>query len=256
MNNIQIIEIKLYSKHSKGTQRRIRKVEFKIGTLNIIHGLSQTGKSAIIPIIDYCLCSNTNRIPVGVIRDNCSAFSLKLKVDDEYLSIFRSIEKGKTEKIGYCYTQKFEEKNKWKITDPEKFKIHLNNALGIPFIDTDTSNKEEKNDRPSYRDLVSFNFQTQNIVANPNCLLYKTDTYNHRQKIKKIFNYIIGAQTSEQLLNEFNKQKLNNELKDLLYKEAKEEKIRKEVLINSELVLDKAMEYGLIQNKTLNMGDI
>ena len=86
-------------------------------------------------------------------------------------------------------------------------------------------------------------------------MLYKTDIYNHRQKIRKIFNYIIGAQTSEQLLNEFEKQKLINELKDLLYKEAKEEKIREEVLINSELILDKAIEYGLIPNQTINIGD-
>ena len=104
--------------------------------------LSQTGKSAIIPIIDYCLCSATNRIPVGKIRENCSAFALKLKVDDEDLLIYRSIEEGKSEKIAYLYGKELDidhiKAEDWKKTDKEKFKLHLNNSLGIPFLDTDT----------------------------------------------------------------------------------------------------------------------
>ena len=53
----------------ENTKRRI--ITFETGKLNIIYGASQTGKSAIIPIIDYCLCSKTNRIPAGTIRENC-----------------------------------------------------------------------------------------------------------------------------------------------------------------------------------------
>ena len=86
MKNIQIKEVILYSK-DEIPKKQI--VEFKTGALNVVHGISQTGKSALIPIIDYCLCSNTNRIPVGVIRNKCSAFALKLKVDNEDLLIYR-----------------------------------------------------------------------------------------------------------------------------------------------------------------------
>ena len=35
-----------------------RRLPFADGKINIITGASRTGKSAIIPIIDYCLCSN------------------------------------------------------------------------------------------------------------------------------------------------------------------------------------------------------
>ena len=54
--NIQLKEVAIYS--LDGTKRRI--ITFETGKLNIIYGASQTGKSAIIPIIDYCLCSTTN----------------------------------------------------------------------------------------------------------------------------------------------------------------------------------------------------
>lgn len=34
-----------------------RELEFKLGKVNIISGSSKAGKSAVIPIIDYCLGS-------------------------------------------------------------------------------------------------------------------------------------------------------------------------------------------------------
>ena len=66
MTNIQLKEVAIYS--LDGSKRRI--ITFETGKLNIIYGASQTGKSAIIPIIDYCLCSTTNRIPAGTIIKN------------------------------------------------------------------------------------------------------------------------------------------------------------------------------------------
>lgn len=57
--------------------------------VNVIHGLSQTGKSAIIHIIDYCLCAGENKIPIGVIRDNVDWFGIILKIDQEEMLLAR-----------------------------------------------------------------------------------------------------------------------------------------------------------------------
>ncbi|MFP3733001.1 hypothetical protein SB690_19770, partial [Bacillus sp. SIMBA_006] len=46
--------------------------------------------------------------------------------------------------------------------------------------------------RPSYRDLAAFNFLPQHIVANPNILFYKTDTYEHKDKLKRVLPYALG----------------------------------------------------------------
>ncbi len=86
MKNIQIEKVILWS---KGEEVKIEKIDFATGKLNIIYGASQTGKSAIIPIIDYCLCSTENKIPVGVIRNKCSWFGIKLKIDDSEIIIAR-----------------------------------------------------------------------------------------------------------------------------------------------------------------------
>lgn len=258
MTNIQLKEVAIYSLN--GSQKRI--ITFEIGKLNIIYGASQTGKSAIIPIIDYCLCSTTNRIPAGTIRESCSAFAISLYLGNQYLLIKR-LGDFDPQKILYAYSEQslndFNEDN-WLSTSREKFKLHLNNALGISFseIANDSSNNEnDKSGRPSYRDLVSFNFQPQNIVANPNCLLYKTDIYKYRSRLLKIFDYAIGAQTSKQLYDDIQKQALEMELKN--YQSEKERLIQynQRIINNSETLLLKAIEYGLLNSTTqIDLSDI
>jgi hypothetical protein len=51
--------------------------------------------------------------------------------------------------------------------------------------------------RTGFRDLVSFLFQPQNIIANPNVLFYKADTADHREKLRTIFPYVLGAVTPQ-----------------------------------------------------------
>ena len=53
--------------------------------------------------------------------------------------------------------------------------------------------------RPSFRDMSAFVFQPQNIVANPDVLFYKADTYEHREKLRTIFPYILNAITPQLL---------------------------------------------------------
>jgi hypothetical protein len=42
---------------------------------------------------------------------------------------------------------------------------------------------------------MAFTFQPQNIVANPDVLFFKADTYEHREKLKTIFPYVLNAIT-------------------------------------------------------------
>ncbi|MEV0132268.1 DUF3732 domain-containing protein [Dactylosporangium sp. NPDC050688] len=69
----QISAIYLY-----GVNGRVRTLSFDTGRLNIITGRSQTGKSSIINIIDYCLGSSGFSIPAGVIRRTVSAYGLRI----------------------------------------------------------------------------------------------------------------------------------------------------------------------------------
>src|SRR5262245_44072160 len=75
--SFQIKEIVLYS--ADGRRRRLR---FKLNAVNIVTGASGTGKSALVPILDYCLGRSTFTIPEGAIRDSVSWYGVLLHLAD------------------------------------------------------------------------------------------------------------------------------------------------------------------------------
>jgi hypothetical protein len=77
--NFQIVRIILWPKNPN---KKPRVVELAQGRLNIISGVSRTGKSAIIPIIDYCLAADRCTIPTGVIRLTTAWFGVMVRTDE------------------------------------------------------------------------------------------------------------------------------------------------------------------------------
>jgi hypothetical protein len=71
-----------------GKNKEKRGVTFTDG-LNIITGTSQTGKSALIEIVDYCLLSSTSTIPRGKIIEFADIFAIVLEIDQKFIVIGR-----------------------------------------------------------------------------------------------------------------------------------------------------------------------
>src|SRR3989442_2913569 len=71
--NFRIKEIILWPRSADYQPRRLR---FELGAVNVISGVSRTGKSAIIPIIDYCFGADKCTIPVQAIRRACEWFGV------------------------------------------------------------------------------------------------------------------------------------------------------------------------------------
>lgn len=65
-----------------------REIEFHDG-VNIIAGKSQTGKSALIDIIDYCLFSSMCTIPKGIIYNSVNIYCLVLWINGKRLILAR-----------------------------------------------------------------------------------------------------------------------------------------------------------------------
>ena len=174
-----------------------RILSFKSGVVNIITGASRTGKSAIIPIIDYCLGSDKCTIPVDVIRNACSWFGVLFDMKGEQILLCRR-EPGDKASTGDMFILRGKE-----ITVPEyieknanveSIKDMLNELFAMSFLDLDSNTSIF---HPSYRDFMAFLFQPQNIVANADVLFYKADTMEHRKKLIDVFPYALGAVTPE-----------------------------------------------------------
>lgn len=176
-----------------------RIVKFEKGVVNVISGSSKTGKSAVIPIIDYCLGADKCAIPVGVIRENCSWFGILVETLEGQKLLARR-EPGELQRTGDMFVldgvevqipNRIEERN----TTVDAVKGTLNRLGGLTGLDFEPGGEGGFNARPSFRDMMAFTFQPQNIIANPNVLFFKADTTEHREKLKTIFPYVLGAVT-------------------------------------------------------------
>lgn len=183
--------------------REPRVVTFTPGVVNVISGASKTGKSAVIPIIDYCLASDKCAIPVGVIRENCSWFGVVVDTIEGQKLLARR-EPGDQQGTRDMVLIEGDDINvphriEGKDTSAPIVKAMLNRLAGLTNLDFEPEAEGGYKSRPSFRDLMAFTFQPQNIVANPDVMFFKADTTEHREKLKTIFPYILQAVTAEVL---------------------------------------------------------
>lgn len=237
---------------SKKTQYPYKTVEFCCDKINVITGASRTGKSAIIPIIDYCLGEKQCKIPVNTIRDACSWFGIIVKVEGKKLLLARK-EPGQQNSTNDMMLMEGVEivipENPVKNTTCKDVCRHLDELARVTFLELDQDELNGFTSRPSFRDMVAFCYQTQNIVANANTLFYKADTMEHRTKLINIFPYILGAITPEIL----SKRQELNELQKKLKRKEHELKRMQEVSdkwrIEISGWINAAKEMGLIDTK-------
>lgn len=199
----------------KNTKFGYRRVKFQPNKVNIITGASKTGKSAIIPIIDYCLGAGECTIPVGVIRESCYWFGILIDLDHEQILICRK-EPGSQKSTGAMYmsrgnTVEIPEKIDESNITLEQVKNILNELFSISFISTESIAFDGFSARPSYRDLMAFVFQPQNVITNNRTLFYNLEKLEHKNRLVNIFPYILGAVNSETLFNMQERDRLKKE---------------------------------------------
>jgi hypothetical protein len=180
-----------------------RVVEFESGMVNVISGASKTGKSSVIPIIDYCLGSEKCAIPVGVIRETCAWFGVLVDTLEGQKLLARRepggqkasgemlLLEGPAVEVPPVITAKNQ--------NVDYVKAVLNRLSGLSNLQFEPGTDEKFKSRVSFRDLMAFLFQPQNIIANPDVLFFKADTTEHREKLKTIFPYVLGAISPELL---------------------------------------------------------
>ena len=146
----QISKLILWSKNGRGN----RNVEFKPRMVNVITGASKTGKSAIVPIVDYCLGSGKCAIPVGVIRDACSWFGVVIQtVEGEKL--FARREPGDRRQTGDMYILESDEVEipdniAERNANSDVAKSILNRVAGLSQLGFDPDHEGAYRTRPSF----------------------------------------------------------------------------------------------------------
>lgn len=229
----------------------VRIVSFEPGKLNVITGASRTGKSAIIPIIDYCLASSRCDIPVDIIRNACSWFGIVVQLGDEKLLLARRSprhEKIPTEMFrlrgnDFDIPPLINESN----TNTSEVKQLLNGISGIPSLrlDADSEGDSGFTGAASFRDLISFNFQPQNIVANQNVLFYKVESYKYREKLKSVFPFALGVITASILAKQYELKILRRIVQQKEREYQKLKSVSERWIAEVKSNVSRAVEYGI-----------
>jgi hypothetical protein len=233
-----------------GEHRRV--VRFTPGVVNVITGASKTGKSAVVPIVDYCLASDKCAIPVGVIRERCSWFGILVETL-EGQKLFARREPGDQQQTGDMFVvegetveipMRIEQKN----SNTDAVKQTLSRIAGLSQLGLDPQSDSGFRARPSFRDLVAFTFQPQNVIANPDVMFFKADTTEHREKLKSIFPYVLNALSPDVLARRWEIDRLQRVLRR---KQAELDAVRQSVRgWTSEALgwVSQAKELGLIES--------
>lgn len=233
-------------------RNQIHSIPFQSGKINIIHGRSRTGKSSIIPIVDYCLGASRCAIPIGIIRECVDWFGLVICIGEATFLIARRTP-GNRQTSNEFYLHPFEDAwpDKLHSTHNElQFRLAFNNLVRLTNAPLSSSEEIGRFEgRPSYRDLAAFNFLPQHIVANPNTLFFKADSYEHKERLKKVMPFALGIIDGEYVIKERERNQLQRQHDDLL----RRQEVRRRAMSSWDAEVaqlwNQAIELGLVQNE-------
>lgn len=246
--SFQIKSIVLYS--ILGKQRVLA---INPGEVNIITGASKTGKSALIPIVDYCLGSSTCEIPESTIRDNASWVGLIIVKASRYYFIARKVPEPAFNTSEEIY---FETLDQYRIPEFEELKqtINVNSLIviisNLAEIGLNTHVPDERHTRrpltATIRHALWFCFQKQNELSSNTKLFHKQNDSFCEQALKDVFPYFLKAVTDDYVAQQESLRALKRQ-KKLIEREIKEnESIKEGGLSKAQALYVEAIESGLL----------
>lgn len=234
-----------------------RIVEFKPEKVNVITGASRTGKSAIIPIIDYCLASTDCFIPIDTIRDHASWYGIVFQTETEQVLISRKVPHGNQVSNDFYLSRgqiiSIPPVIKGANEKTEGVKHILNTISFVPYLSLE--NDDEKigyKARLGFRDMMALVFQNQDIVANQNILFYKTHAHKHRERLRNWFPFILGAEDIEILRARQRFQEIEKRLNQKKREFDKAKAVSSSWMSNMLGYMKVAKEYGLLEDEILD----
>jgi len=244
--SIQILNIVIYS-----AGHEPRSISLQPGKVNIITGESETGKSSLIDIVDYCLGSGTCNIPHGIMARTIDWYGLRLTDGSaQHFIARRAPDRGKTTTTDAYYATgsslaipAFEQISV--TTDIEAAVARIELATGIgAHKHTPPEGQTRRALSASIRHALAYVFQKQTEISQPGFLFHGQGDHWVAQGIKDTFPYFIGSMEDDHVELSARLRGLRRELR------LKESELARSLLLTSETRVDglvaEAMDAGLI----------
>lgn len=195
-----------------------RYVDFCAG-INIISGESKTGKSALVEIIDYCLCSSRCTVPKGVITDFATIFGLFIVINGKRFIIARKNHFNESKKMLFAHVgdnityENIDREffNEEKFREYKVIQKEIEKVLGLCVVNF-KEDADETREKASLRHMTSYLFQHQNLMASKFALFYRFDDFQKKKDVILQFPIFAGMVRQEYystliLMNKYIKEK-------------------------------------------------
>ncbi len=230
----------------------LRTLQFSNDTVNVITGNSKTGKTAILEIIDYCLCGGKDTVVISHehIAESVAWYGIRFAINDKVYTVARGeiTETGEFSKDFYFSQSgeipnvpcvKMNEKELKAILDPE---FSIDDEITI----SHGGKGVKKNTRLSFRYFLMMNTLSKDIVDNGKMFFDKMTIERYRDVWPQIFDLSFSVITPETLAVQKQINELGQEIESL---EQSKRKAEKQILSYNQQILiliKKAKEAGLI----------
>lgn len=216
--NYYINKIVIWFKN--GTSRELKFLPNKV---NVITGRSNTGKTAIIDIIDYCFFASRSKISESTINENALWYSIEIKINNDLITFARKAPLLSQVSDEYYFTNEITEEPKkpYKNSDKKTIMTFFESIFGI------TSNTKlqkggnflKGNSKISIRYFQMFNTISGNIIENDSGIFFdKQSEDRYREALPRIFDLAVGIETIHNIEKKDEIEKLKEKLKKALRK--------------------------------------
>ena len=198
---MQIKAILLYNSTGE-----IRRLNFRLNSVNIVTGKSKTGKSSIINIISYCMGRSHFHVAAGAIQNAVAWYAVLYQLGDlevlvakarpdtgqasnsqVYFDIARNVRIPRVDELTPNSTDKA-------VVDD------LSRRIGIsPNIHMPAEGQSSEPLTATLRHTEYYVFQPQSVIASQDVLFYRQSEPQIAQHIKTTMNYFLGVVQEDRL---------------------------------------------------------
>lgn len=176
----------------------IRHLNFETGSVNIITGQSNTGKSAIIPIIEYCLGVSDFAVPGDVIRKTVAYYAVIYQIENLEIFICKPAplkNSNRQNRVIYLESSQVKlpalrdlQKHK-QYTNDEEVRVHLTSLL--------QSKSHQISEIKSIENTYHYLFQKSTTINHDTLLFHNQES--KFDEIKNSFPYFLGIYQEENI---------------------------------------------------------
>lgn len=249
--SLQIAKLVLYSREGA-----VRELALRTGQLNILTGAPQTGKSALIDIIDYVTGRRECNVAEGVIRKYVGWYAVLFQLNGGQVFVARRNPAPGERTNPDVYMSRGTSLSVPSATDlvknttvsaVEKF---LTAAVGI-------SENEHRPPAPTrdpleanFRHSLIFSFQDQNDIDSKQRLFHRQGEDFVNQAIKDTFPYFLGAVDEDRLLKQAQLDQARRQLRRLERELQHAEAMDSTTYPRAQELVDEAKQVGLVDERT------